>query len=86
MTSTETVEEPSSKVSPRCLSLVSVASLLVAVVGALLATVVYQKVAFSLSDGLRDYYVLDSPNAGAFDEWRDSDTPGGPLILTDFYV
>jgi hypothetical protein len=36
--------------------------------------------------GLRQHYVLDSPDAGCFDEWRDSDTPGAAEIFTDFYV
>jgi hypothetical protein len=36
--------------------------------------------------GLRQHYVLDSPAAGCYAEWIDSDTPGAPEIFTDFYV
>ena len=73
-------------VSPRCCVIIAVAAVAVAILGVLASTVVYQQVSVKLADGLRQHYVLDSTDAGGYADWSDSDTPGGPLILTDFYV
>ena len=54
--------------------------------GILACTVVYQRLGNALADGLREHYVLDSPSAAAYAAWSDSDAPGGPDIVTDFYV
>ena len=58
----------------------------VSALGIVSATVVYATIDAQLQQGLRDHYVLDSPSAGAYAEWADQDTPGAPVIYTDFYV
>ena len=59
---------------------------IVLIVGVLAATVAVNIVDGKLQDGLRAHYVLDSPDAGSYAEWVDSDTPGAPLIYTTFTV
>src|SRR5438105_1193066 len=58
----------------------------VLILGVLAATVGYDLVDGQLQQGLRDHYVLDSPDAGGYAEWTDSDVPGAPLIYTTFVV
>lgn len=54
--------------------------------GIVISTAGFAFIDGKLRDGLRAYYVLDSPSAGDYAKWADSDTPGAAAIFTSFYV